>query len=132
MFLKIICCILIADFITGIVHWWEDTYGNPTWPIIGKEVIVPNIEHHKFPGKMGYMTSFIFRNYQAIILALVSIAIFYYLGISSWYLILIGITAAIGNETHLWCHRNTNNKFINLLQDMCLVITPQDRDWETY
>ncbi len=41
--------IAAADFITGLVHWWEDAYGNPNWKIFGKTVIQPNLRHHKQP-----------------------------------------------------------------------------------
>lgn len=36
----------MADFVTGVFHWWEDRYGNPAWPVIGKLVVEPNILHH--------------------------------------------------------------------------------------
>ncbi len=26
---------LAADLATGAVHWWEDRYGDPAWPVIG-------------------------------------------------------------------------------------------------
>lgn len=28
----IILCVLVADFLTGLVHWWEDAYADPRWP----------------------------------------------------------------------------------------------------
>lgn len=43
---------IAADFITGVIHWWEDTYGNPNWPIVGKYVVEPNLVHHKHPAKL--------------------------------------------------------------------------------
>ena len=51
---QIFFLILLADFITGHVHWWEDAYGNPNWKFLGlgKYVVLPNLEHHKYPRKL--------------------------------------------------------------------------------
>lgn len=44
--LYVMAAFLLADFVTGVFHWWEDRYGNPAWPVIGKLVVEPNILHH--------------------------------------------------------------------------------------
>ena len=49
--IQILLGVLLADLISGIVHWFEDTYGDPNWPIIGLTVMLPNILHHEDPLK---------------------------------------------------------------------------------
>ena len=40
--------LFLADLMSGVVHWLEDTYGNPNWKFLGlgKHVVVPNLVHH--------------------------------------------------------------------------------------
>ena len=73
--LQIIISILIADFLSGLVHWMEDTYCLESLPLIGKLVCKPNIDHHQFPALMTKMPSLIKNNYQslAIIFTLFSV-----------------------------------------------------------
>lgn len=40
---------MLADFLTGLFHWWEDRVGNTKMPLIGRWIIVPNREHHVTP-----------------------------------------------------------------------------------
>lgn len=120
----ILLCILVADFITGLGHWLEDTYGLPTWPIIGKEVIQPNIEHHLHPSVIGCMTSIVSRNYQTVVPAILISLVLAWFG--CWYTILILMLVSFGNEVHSWTHRKNNPAWITFLQDACIVQTPRN------
>ena len=39
----------LADFISGTVHWFADTYFDPTTPLLGPLLIEPFREHHRDP-----------------------------------------------------------------------------------
>src|SRR5690242_3232199 len=49
---QVLACILLADFLTGLFHWMEDAYGSADWPVLGKHVIQPNLDHHRNPRAM--------------------------------------------------------------------------------
>ena len=121
MLFQILLCILIADFLTGLFHWLEDTYGLPTWPLIGESVIVPNIDHHRNPGFIGHMSTFISRNYQPFVIALGFIIFFWAIGYLSWTIALTAVLASLGNEVHTWNHSGTKNPFIRFLWDTGLI-----------
>ena len=118
---QIALCILIADFLTGLFHWLEDTYGLPTWPLIGESVIVPNIDHHRHPGLIGYMSTFISRNYQPFVIALGAIILFWLFGWLHWTIMLTAVLAGFGNEVHTWNHSKSKNPVIKFLWDTGLI-----------
>lgn len=122
--ISVLVCILIADFLTGAVHWAEDTYGVPTWPLLGASVIEPNIRHHAEPTHF-LMGSFVSRNYQVIAFVLLSTAIVYLTGWLTWQVTLVACITSMGNELHAWTHRRPRSRIVRLLQDMKLIITPE-------
>ena len=78
--MTILICILVADFLTGLVHWAEETYGLSTLPLIGKLVIEPNIEHHRNPTLMSTMGTWLTRNLQPALLAISGAVLFWLIG----------------------------------------------------
>lgn len=114
--------LLAADFLTGAVHWFEDAYGSPDWPLLGKLVIDANIEHHLRPQAMTAGNLFS-RNWQPALLTLAVLAGAWFVGLCSWWLALVGLLAAAGNEVHCWNHRPAaqNPRFVNWLHDAGLI-----------
>jgi hypothetical protein len=44
--------LLLADFLSGTVHWFADTFGHESWPLIGQSLIRPFREHHVDPASI--------------------------------------------------------------------------------
>lgn len=128
--MKILFCIIIADFLTGLFHWVEDTYGVPSWgPFLNKQVVLPNIEHHRNPSAIGRMSSFVSRNYVSLTLFLVAFFVASYFGAGP-YFFLTGLLASLGNEVHTWNHRKAldNPMIVRFIQDTGLVQTRQQHN----
>lgn len=122
--LEVIACILIADLITGVVHWVEDTYGVPTWPWLGRAIVEPNIRHHADP--VHFTTgSILWRNYQAFAAAAAAIGGAWLLGVCTWQWELVCVLASLGNEVHAWAHKRPQSRLIRLLQDTKLILSPE-------
>lgn len=101
MVAKIIAAWLLADLLSGVFHWLEDRYGNPSWPILGEHVVKPNILHHEDPKAMlagGYWH----RNWTTILPAMtlaVAGAAF-----ATWWVVLAFVFLSQANQVHAWAH----------------------------
>lgn len=91
--------ILLADFVSGLMHWWEDRYGNPDWPLLGEWIVKPNMVHHADQmafTRAGYWQ----RNWTTLAPALVVAAVCWRWPVC-WMAALILSQA---NEIHAWSH----------------------------
>lgn len=123
--LQILIGVVIADFVSGLLHWAEDAYGDPNWPILGRYVIQPNILHHQDP------QAFTKRNYWIRNRAVIVIAAAIGLGLwATGALNVMWATALIvgahANETHNWAHLPTGqvHPFIRRMQQLGLLLSP--------
>jgi ubiquitin-conjugating enzyme E2 variant len=113
---------LMADFLTGVVHWIEDRYGNPDWPVLGKYVIQPNIRHHK--DQRAFLEgSYLKRNWTTMLPTLSLAVLFYALG-QPW-LSLVAVFSSQANEVHGWAHQKCN-RVIRALQLLGVFSSPED------
>ncbi len=127
---KIFLLWLMADFITGMIHWWEDAYGNPTWRILGKYVIQPNLEHHKNPRRLikgSYWNRVDTSVYLAFMIGFVS----YFCGVLSWGMIVFLVFSSQANEVHAASHRTDkeNGKILVFLQSIGLLQKRKTHGW---
>ena len=114
---KICCMYLLADFVAGLFHWWEDAYGNPTWPIIGKTIIQPNLEHHRRPRK--FLVGSYWNRINSTVIGVVLVSVIVYLcGYFSWQFAVFALFLTQSNEIHAISHRSDkeNGKFLCFLQ----------------
>lgn len=116
---------LLADFISGLGHWFEDEIARPEWPIIGAAVVAPNLLHHEQP--LAFKDSGVVGR-NAITWALTAVIgalLLLTFGAQPWV-----FTAMAGgivvNEAHLWAHCPAEtNRFIRALQETGLLQSPR-------
>ncbi len=118
MLLKVLVIILIADFISGFVHWLEDAYARPEMPLVGK-IAEENLLHHSKPRdflKKNWWQS----SYDLIGIGLVVCAGAWliYGSVNVWLLLLLVISIN-ANQIHKWAHQNRTERpwLISKLQD---------------
>jgi ubiquitin-conjugating enzyme E2 variant len=119
---QLILTICLADLICGLVHWFEDSYGNEHWPVIGIAIIAPNRLHHDRP--RAFLENNWWQSAQIQVLAGIAVlALALWIEWYSWQLVLLLVVAVNGNEVHKWAHRSKaeNNRLIAWLQDSSLI-----------
>jgi ubiquitin-conjugating enzyme E2 variant len=123
--LRVALCFLIADLVVGLVHWAEDSYGSPEWPLIGAAIIAPNLLHHAKPRAFLENSWWRSADLQVIVGAVV-LALAWLCGWFSADLLLVLVLAVNANEFHRWAHRTKpeNGRLITWLQRWKLI---QDR-----
>jgi ubiquitin-conjugating enzyme E2 variant len=121
--------VLLADFVSGVVHWAEDTYARfkPRRKVRLLNVVARDNEvHHRRP------RDFLKRNWwqSSWDLALVGaaiLAIAHLLGGISWALLVFVLLSVNANQMHKWAHRNPreNPALVTWLQRMHLLQSPR-------
>ncbi len=116
---------IIADLLSGLVHYWLDEVASENIPIIGKYVVMPNRAHHLDPLKFTRATV-VKRNLASwLFVAVVS---------SIWLLVfgysLIWLSATVGalliNEIHYYAHLPKKApKLVSMLQEMGMIQSPK-------
>lgn len=99
---------LLADFLSGVLHWAEDRFGpgREGWPLIGRHVFAPNLLHHSDP--TAFLESgFIGRNWTtwAVALPIAALLVLAF-GPQPW-IFSAAIAGGLANEIHAWAHRKT-------------------------
>jgi len=125
--LKIYICILIADFFTGAIHWFEDAYGNPNWCCGLGQVIKDNIIHHELPEKF-LEGSFFERIKVSLFIACILFSIFLLFGLMNWYIAFTLAYASLSNQIHAIGHVKQTNKVIIVLQKIGLIQSKEMHD----
>lgn len=97
-------CLWAADFLTGIIHWAEDTYCKNGYPIIGALICEPNRLHHEDPNLMVRTGNFISRNWIQWFACGTVYGLLWLVGLGQLPVLLTLLLASFGNEVHYWNH----------------------------
>ena len=123
--LQIALCVLVADFFSGLLHWLEDSYGRPDWPITGRLVTQPNILHHHDPAAFT-RNSWLRSADVLLVIGGVIVVAALLLGSLTWQVALVLLLGIKANEIHKWNHRPRTRipRIARLLQELSLLQTP--------
>jgi len=130
-----ICGIVLADFFSGIVHWFCDTWGSVEFPAIGPGLIRPFREHHIDPTSIT-RHDFIETNGDnlAAVIPFISYLAYklrkYYTDLSimqnySFYafIYLLAIFVSFTNQFHKWSHTYYGlPRWVTFLQDWHVIL----------
>lgn len=121
---------LVADAVTGAVHWFCDTFFEETTPLVGAAIIAPFREHHRDPLAM---TRHGFLELVGSSCCLLAVVLGAYLW-ATWseprlaadaFLFALGLAGATTNLFHRWAHEPSAPTLARALQRSRLVLTPE-------
>lgn len=116
---------LLADLLSGVFHWWEDRFGNETWPILGSWLIAPNKLHHVEP--LAFLeNSFTQRTRASIIAAGLFGALWWHLFGPSVLMATTVVGLALATEVHRLTHApRYAGPILRVCQEIGLVQSPK-------
>ncbi|MCA3216958.1 MAG: hypothetical protein ING59_00005 [Burkholderiales bacterium] len=94
--------VLLADLVSGLVHWWEDAYARTGDGLLGR-VARDNLRHHARPREFlakGYWDS----SWDLLLLGALVVAIAFALDALSRHVALLVLLVANANQVHKWAH----------------------------
>jgi hypothetical protein len=126
---------LLADFVSGIVHWAGDTVGDETTPVLGPHFVTPFRQHHVDP-KAITRHDFIETNGNNCIVSLPILGVvatvlpretgtaFYLCATVAFLAFWVFCT----NQFHKWAHADDPPRIARFLQRWCLILSPDHHD----
>ena len=123
---KVVVTWLVTDFISGFVHWLEDSYGHPHIPVVGRYITKPDLLHHYRPRKF-VANSWFSSSDLLLVLCSAALLVALVLGRLSPMVFLGAVLGVNANQVHKWCHRTQreNGALIVALQRLHVVQMPQ-------
>ncbi|WP_375209774.1 fatty acid desaturase CarF family protein [Hyphomonas jannaschiana] len=93
---------LLADLGSGVIHWAQDRYGSPRWPLVGG-IVRDTIRHHRKP--MGFLDKPVLaRSARMIGLALVVLMALLLAGAPLAFALPLSAGIFLSNEIHAAAH----------------------------
>jgi ubiquitin-conjugating enzyme E2 variant len=119
----LLATVLLADLVSGLVHWWEDAYARAGDGPLGR-VARDNLRHHARPREFlakGYWAS----SWDLWLLGAVVVAAAFVLDALSWHVVLFVVLVANANQVHKWAHMRSDElpRLVRWAQRMQLLQT---------
>lgn len=126
------CGAIFADFMSGLIHWFADTWFEETMPILGRRLLRPFRVHHANPDDL-LRRSFIDTNgdvSMVLIPILLSIHVFPLTSsfghLCAVFLLSACIVAWPTNQIHQWAHMPRPPRAIGWLQSKGILLSGAD------
>jgi len=131
LFLAFFLSLLTVDFLSGLLHWAADTWGNVSWPVVGKSIIQSFRLHH-IDQKGITRHDFIETNGDVAIVALIvqilGIGVLFFFTFHYFFIAYFGFVTIIGqmtNQMHKWAHQDRVPRIITFLQRYDVILSAE-------
>jgi hypothetical protein len=122
--------VLAADFSSGVVHWFGDTFFREESPVIGPMLIAPFREHHRDPEAIALHGQLELHGNSCLpvaVLLLAAVALMPDLSSPAWLLVYMwlfffALAAGGTNQLHVWAHRRRVPALARALQRRRIIL----------
>lgn len=121
---SVVGTVLLADLVSGAVHWLEDAYIREDTPLLGKLVANANIEHHEKP-RAFVKRSWLSSSWDLALLSILLVSVAWITDNLTWQVWLFAALSANANQIHKWSHQapHENGSLVTFLQKIKLLQT---------
>jgi plasmanylethanolamine desaturase len=117
--------ILLADFVSGVIHWAEDAYARfkPQRKLRLLNAIARDNKRHHLRPREFLRRSWWQSSWDLMAIGALILAAAYALGALSWAVVLFVVLSVNANQMHKWAHRNAreNPTVVTWLQRLHLL-----------
>jgi plasmanylethanolamine desaturase len=125
-----VMALVVADFLSGLVHFLCDNLGSPATPVVGQKFIKSFRDHHLDPQAMtdGDFIAVNADNFTVCLPVLLPVALwldverFFYV---AWFLLMVLGFVVLTNQAHKWAHMSEPPALARLLQ-RGLLLSPEN------
>jgi hypothetical protein len=101
--LQVLAVVLLVDFVSGLVHWLEDTFWTERTPLIGRWLVQPNVLHHVDAAAFTRRT-YLENNGDLLKVGALVVAVAWSLDLLTWHVWLFALLGGHANQFHRWAH----------------------------
>ena len=123
-----------SDWVSGLAHWFFDTFFEEDTPVIGPLLIRPFREHHRDPMAMTHhgFLELNGNNCLGLILPLAAVTLFGPVAPASarsrfllFFLVVFFLGIAVTNRLHGWAHASDTSSIVRWLQARGWILSPE-------
>ncbi len=124
---------LLADLVSGVIHFMGDTFGTPETPFFGQNFIFPFREHHVDPLAITRHDFFDVNGSNLLVSLPILIPMYYWLTplTSLWYTFLLLFIVCfllfifLTNQIHKWAHSAVRPAWVTWIQQRGWILSPE-------
>jgi plasmanylethanolamine desaturase len=117
--------IVVVDFISGLVHWMEDTFWTEKTPVVGRWIVRPNALHHQ-NATAFVRNSWLQSSWDLLLVGLMVLIVAWGIGVLGWQVWLFVFLGVNANQIHKWAHMSGHQVpgVIRMFQRLHLLQSP--------
>lgn len=113
---------LCADFISGIVHWFADTWGTARWPVVGPSLIRSFRLHHLDAGSIT-THDFVETNGASALVCLPVLVGLFFIQVNQPFFLFFTFWILFTNQFHKWSHELSVSPLISWIQKSGIILS---------